>query len=186
MIDAAGWFVQARPVVSPNANERPPGEAVDLLVIHNISLPPGQYGGDEVEQFFCNRLDSRRHPYFRTIAGLKVSAHLFVRRCGTLVQFVSVDRRAWHAGRSRFDGRENCNDFSVGIELEGCDEQPYSEAQYRALVTCCTLLMKRFPGITEDRIVGHVDIAPTRKTDPGPAFDWSQLRAGLAVAGGRS
>lgn len=182
LIDACGWFGDARPVVSPNANERPRGMAVDLLVIHNISLPPGQYGGDEVERFFCNRLDRHRHPYFQTIAGLKVSAHLFIRRCGELVQFVSVDRRAWHAGRSRFGTRDNCNDFAVGIELEGTDDSLYSDAQYDRLVACCRALMARFPGIGPDRIVGHADIAPGRKTDPGPAFDWSRLRTPLLSA----
>ena len=184
-IDVCGWFADARPVVSPNANERPPGTAVDLLVIHNISLPPEQYGGHEVEQFFCNRLDPHGHPYFQTIAGLKVSAHLFIRRCGELVQFVSVDRRAWHAGRSRFGARDNCNDFAVGIELEGSDHCSYTDVQYRRLVGCCRALMARFPGIGPDRIVGHADIAPARKTDPGPAFDWPRLRAAL-LSGERS
>lgn len=180
MVDVCGWFTRARPVVSPNANERPPGVSVDLLVIHNISLPPGQYGGDEVERFFCNRLDPRQHPYFQAIANLKVSAHLYIRRDGELVQFVSVDRRAWHAGRSQFGSREHCNDFSVGIELEGSDTISYTDPQYHTLEACCFALMARFPAITVDRIVGHVDIAPTRKTDPGPAFDWPRLRATLA------
>lgn len=179
IIDACGWFTRARPVVSPNANERPSGAGMDLLVIHNISLPPDQYGGDEVEHFFCNRLDPRRHAYFQTIAHLKVSAHLFIRRCGELVQFVSVDRRAWHAGRSRFGSREHCNDFSVGIELEGSDTTPYTDSQYAVLAECCSALMNRFPAITEDRIVGHADIAPDRKTDPGPAFDWPRLHTAL-------
>lgn len=186
MIDTCGWFTGARPVVSPNANRRPDGAQVSLLVIHNISLPPGEFGGGEVERFFCNRLDPGGHPYFREIAAMKVSAHLYIRRCGELVQFVSVDRRAWHAGRSSFAGRENCNDFSVGIELEGCDDRPYSDAQYQTLFECCRSLMARFPRIAVDRIVGHSDIAPGRKTDPGPAFDWRRLQAGLANFDSRS
>ncbi len=179
MIDACGWFAEARPVISPNANERPPGCAVSLLVIHNISLPPGCFGGDHVEQFFRNRLDPGLHPYFRTIASLKVSAHLFIRRDGELVQFVSLDRRAWHAGRSAFQGREECNDYAVGIELEGSDDLTYSDAQYRTLIECCRQLLRHYPGLSPGRIVGHSDIAPGRKTDPGPAFDWLRLRAAL-------
>lgn len=179
MIDACGWLVGARPVISPNANSRPVGTEVSLLVIHNISLPPGVFSGDQVERFFCNRLNVGEHPYFHEVAGLKVSAHLYIRRCGERVQFVSVDRRAWHAGRSSYDGIANCNDFSVGIELEGCDDIPYSDAQYRGLIMSCRALMARFPRIAPDRIVGHSDIAPQRKTDPGPSFDWQRLRREL-------
>lgn len=180
MIDACGWFVDARPVISPNANERPPGAAPSLIVIHNISLPPRAFGGRAVEQFFRNRLHPDEHPYFQSIATLRVSSHLWIRRCGELVQFVSVHRRAWHAGQSSFEGQEGCNDFSVGIELEGCDDLPYSDAQYRTLIGCCRRLLDEFPMMAPCRITGHSDIAPGRKTDPGPAFDWGRLRAALS------
>lgn len=153
-----------------------------MLVIHNISLPPGQFGTGCVEQFFCNRLDWHAHPYFRNIEGMEVSAHLLIERSGALIQFVPLELRAWHAGRSCFEGQENCNDFSIGIELEGTDEQPYTDAQYRALVAVTLQLQQRFAQLTDARIVGHSDIAPGRKTDPGPAFDWDRFRAQLAQA----
>jgi len=177
---AGQWLPWAERLCSPNADERPPGTRVELAVIHAISLPPGEFGGGHVERFFTNRLAPAGHPYFREIAGLEVSAHLFLRREGSAVQFVPFDRRAWHAGASCFRGRERCNDFSIGIELEGCDERPFEPVQYARLAETLAWLMARYPGITADRIVGHADIAPGRKTDPGPAFDWPRLRAALA------
>ena len=173
---------------SPNADERPAGCRVDLLVIHNISLPPGEFGGGYIRDLFLNRLDPEAHPYFREIAHLEVSAHLLIRRDGTVIQFVALDRRAWHAGLSSFCGRECCNDFSIGIELEGSDETPFSAAQYARLAALTLRLQALFPGITAERIVGHSDIAPGRKTDPGPCFDWARYRrklTRLAEAGRR-
>lgn len=178
----AGWVRGARRCPSPNFNARPAGETVSLLVIHNISLPPGRFGGPWIDDLFTNRLDHAAHPYFETLRGLQVSSHFLVRRGGELVQYVATGDRAWHAGKSRFGGRENCNDFSIGIELEGTDDRPYTERQYRRLVSLSVLLLRHFPAITPDRIAGHSDIAPGRKTDPGPAFDWARYRAALAVA----
>lgn len=180
-VDGAGWLSGARRVPSPNANERPEGADISLLVLHNISLPPGQFGGDEVERFFCNSLDPQAHPYFAEIRDLTVSAHLFIRRDGEAVQFVPLTHRAWHAGRSMFEGREECNDFSIGIELEGTDDEPYTAAQYQSLVRITSCLMACFPAITPERIVGHEHIAPDRKTDPGPFFDWKHFLNELAV-----
>lgn len=174
-VNAARWCP------SPNFGPRPEGAGISLLVIHNISLPPGQFGGDAIEQFFCNQLDPATHPYFQTIAGMKVSSHLLIRRDGTPVQFVSLLDRAWHAGRSSFQGEQECNDFSVGIELEGADDIPYTPAQYQALADLSRLIMGAWPAITPDRITGHSDIAPGRKTDPGPAFDWPRYRRLLAA-----
>jgi AmpD protein len=185
MSDAAdrhGWLPGARRVRSPNADARPPGTAVTLVVVHGISLPPGRFGGDAIERLFTNSLDPRAHPYFATIADLRVSAHFLVRRDGALVQFVDVDARAWHAGASRFDGRERCNDFSIGIELEGTDERPYTAKQYARLATLVGRLRRRWP---IEAIAGHSDVAPGRKTDPGPSFDWARLRRALGVPGGR-
>lgn len=173
-VDEEGWLTGARRVPSPNQDARPPGESVRLLVIHNISLPPGEFGGPGVEHLFTNRLDPGAHPYFATIKDLRVSAHFFIRRDGELVQFVSCGARAWHAGASNWHGRERCNDFSIGIELEGTDDQPFTEAQYQALVELVKLLEKAYP--VED-VAGHSEIAPGRKTDPGPYFDWARLRA---------
>lgn len=180
-IDAAGWLQPARRCPSPNFNQRPPACAVDLLVIHNISLPPGQFGGGCIEALFTNRLDSSAHPSFAELAGLQVSAHLLIDRTGTVTQFVPLHLRAWHAGESRFEGRDNCNDFSIGIELEGTDHTPYTEAQYHALAAVTQALRAVFPGIVPARIVGHSDIAPVRKTDPGPAFDWPRYRQSLTA-----
>ncbi len=177
-----GWWPDARRLASPNANLRPPGVEVDLLVIHNISLPPGQFGGGFVEKFFTNRLDPDIHPYFASIASLQVSAHCLIDRLGRAVQFVPFHQRAWHAGRSSFDGVSECNDFSVGIELEGTDHQAYSAHQYQTLIRLTRDLMRYFPALTPDRIVGHSDIAPGRKTDPGPAFDWTLYRQLLNAA----
>jgi len=168
----------ARFLPSPNCNERPEGE-ISLLVIHNISLPPGQFGGGQIESLFCNRLDWDAHPFFTEIRGLEVSAHLLIDRAGTLTQFVPFDRRAWHAGRSCFQGREACNDFSIGIELEGTDELPYTERQYERLIQVTRALLNTYPDLTPERIVGHCQIAPGRKTDPGPAFDWARFLAAL-------
>ena len=174
-----GWCDSARRCPSPNCNARPDGE-VSLLVIHNISLPPGQFGTGEVENLFLNRLDPQAHPYFAGIAHLQVSAHFLIARDGALTQFVSCNERAWHAGVSCFAGREQCNDFSLGIELEGTDELPYSDAQYATLQALTRALLCAYPGLDVERICGHSDIAPQRKTDPGPAFDWARYRADLA------
>lgn len=172
---------QARQVASPNFNERPAGEVPTLLVIHNISLPPGQFGGPYIEQLFENRLDPAEHPYFATIHLLKVSSHLLIRRDGEVVQFVSFDKRAWHAGQSRYEGRENCNDFSIGIELEGADDTPFEPVQYQVLANVIKALLEAYPSLSARRITGHSDIAPGRKTDPGPAFDWARLRQMLGA-----
>lgn len=175
------WLPGATPQPSPNADERPDGCPVDLLVIHNISLPPGKFGGDFVEDLFLNRLDPDAHPYFATIAGLRVSSHLFIRRDGRCTQFVALDRRAWHAGVSCFDGRERCNDFSIGIELEGSDDTAFTDPQYSRLAEMTQAIHRHYPAITSDRITGHSDIAPQRKTDPGPHFDWQRYRDSLGV-----
>lgn len=172
-IDESGFLPEARFIASPNCGERPPRAAVSLLVIHNISLPPRQYGGDGVLEFFSNRLDPQAHPYYRLIASLRVSAHFFIRRDGEIIQFVSCHQRAWHAGASAWKGRERCNDFSIGIELEGSDSDPFADAQYTALAGLTLALKEAYP-ITD--IVGHSDIAPGRKTDPGPHFDWARYR----------
>ncbi|MDH0893495.1 MULTISPECIES: 1,6-anhydro-N-acetylmuramyl-L-alanine amidase AmpD [unclassified Pseudomonas] len=175
---ASGWCDDVRHCPSPNFNERPRGE-VSLLVIHNISLPPGQFGTGKVQQFFQNLLPADEHPYFAGIAQLTVSAHFLIERDGSIIQFVSCHQRAWHAGVSSFGGRENCNDFSLGIELEGTDEEPFSDAQYQALIALTRELMRVYPELKVERIRGHSDIAPGRKTDPGPFFDWARLRAAL-------
>ncbi|ADP97071.1 1,6-anhydro-N-acetylmuramyl-L-alanine amidase AmpD [Marinobacter adhaerens] len=174
----------ARWTPSPNFGPRPDGAGISLLVVHNISLPPGQFGGREIEDFFCNQLDHSAHPYFKTIEGVQVSAHLLIRRDGALVQFVSLLDRAWHAGRSCFEGQEECNDFSIGIELEGTDDTPYTTEQYRMLAKVADLIMTAWPDITANRITGHCDIAPGRKSDPGPAFDWRYFRSALEIVRG--
>jgi AmpD protein len=171
-VSADGWLSVAEQHPSPNFSERPVGESISLLVIHNISLPPGEFGTGSVKAFFTNQLNPSHHAYFETIAQLKVSAHLFIERTGHIVQFVSFVRRAWHAGVSSFNGVENCNNYSIGIELEGCDDIAYTDAQYQALAAITRHLLSIYPKITPDRIVGHNRIAPGRKTDPGPAFDW--------------
>jgi AmpD protein len=178
------WLPQARPIASPNFGERPEGAVIDLLVIHNVSLPPGEFGGPWVEALFCNRLPPTAHPYFATVAHNPVSAHLFIRRDGEALQFVALDKRAWHAGRSCWQGRAECNDYSIGIELEGTDDIPFTDAQYRRLAVLTHEIMARYPDLTEERIVGHSDVAPGRKTDPGPAFDWVRYRALLASRDG--
>lgn len=174
-----GWLHSALRCPSPNTNERPPGCEIDLLVIHNISLPPGEFGGGHVERLFCKTLDCSAHPWFERLRGLEVSAHMLISRDGSLTQFAPFHVRAWHAGASVFEGRANCNDFSIGIELEGTDDIPYTDAQYAALVSVTRALMREFRGISLARIVGHSDVAPGRKTDPGAAFDWSRYRAAL-------
>ena len=161
---------------SPNCSERPPGQEIDLLVIHSISLPPGCYGGTYIDDLFCNRLDPQGHPYFADIAHLQVSAHLLICRDGSIRQYVPFDRKAWHAGASTFCGRSNCNDFSIGIELEGCDDEGFTDVQYERLAELTADLQRAYPKITADRITGHSDIAPGRKTDPGPYFDWARYR----------
>ncbi len=182
MKSSPGWLPSARALPSPNWDERPPGTEIDLLVIHAISLPANSFGGPWIEHFFLNRLPHLRHPYFGRIRDLRVSSHLLIRRDGELVQFVALDKRAWHAGRSCFRGRESCNDFSIGIELEGTDRIPYTPRQYQRLAVVCREIMERFPAIREESIVGHCDIAPGRKSDPGPAFDWSRFHALLQAA----
>lgn len=176
-----GWLQGVSHSPSPNVNERPVGDGIDLLVIHSISLPPGEFGGPWIDDLFHNRLDPDAHPYFAQIHALEVSAHCLIRRDGRIVQYVPFDKRAWHAGPSCFEGRENCNDFSIGIELEGSDEAAFTDEQYRALAEVTRSIRSLYPAITAARVTGHSDIAPGRKTDPGPAFDWQRYRemAGL-------
>ncbi len=173
---ASGLLEDVRYCPSPNQDERPPGAEIDLVVVHGISLPPGCFGGEAIDRLFTNCLDAAKHPFFAEIQGLRVSAHVLIRRRGDVVQYVPFHRRAWHAGVSSFEGRERCNDFSVGIELEGTDETPYERSQYHALAGVVAALRSAYPGISPDRIAGHSDIAPGRKTDPGPAFDWPRFR----------
>ncbi len=165
-----------RKVPSPNCNARPDPGDISLLVIHNISLPAGSFGGDCVEKLFTNCLDCGEHPDFEDLRGLEVSAHLFIDRAGDIIQFVPFNLRAWHAGVSAFDGCSHCNDYSIGIELEGTDSCPYTDDQYRSLASVSAAIMARYPQIGAHRIVGHSDIAPDRKTDPGEAFDWAYYR----------
>jgi AmpD protein len=179
--DRRGWLAVARRVRSPNADARPAGAEVTLVVVHGISLPPGRFSGDAILRLFTNRLDPGAHPSFRPIAALRVSAHFLIRRDGTLLQFVACGDRAWHAGVSRWRGRERCNDFSIGIELEGTDERPYTAKQYARLAALVRRLATRWP-IRE--VAGHSDIAPGRKTDPGNAFDWPRLARLLGDAPG--
>ncbi|AKH68915.1 negative regulator of beta-lactamase expression [Spongiibacter sp. IMCC21906] len=178
-IDDQGWLWPAEHCHSPNCSDRPEGVEVDLLVIHNISLPAGEFGGGNVQRLFCNTLDCASHPGFSDLDGLCVSSHLFIDRRGGVTQFVSFDKRAWHAGLSQFEGRDNCNDFSVGIELEGSDNIPYTQQQYEQLLLVTKTLQCYYPGISASRITGHSDIAPGRKTDPGPAFDWAYYKNAL-------
>jgi AmpD protein len=167
------WIANIKHVPSPNFNNRPNENDISLLVIHCISLPPNEFGANYIEDLFCNHLNPEAHPYFQTIYTLQVSAHLLIRRDGECVQFVPFNKRAWHAGISSFQGRENCNDFSIGIELEGCETIDYCAAQYETLNKIIAQLQKTYPKLTT--IVGHSDIAPERKTDPGESFDWSKL-----------
>lgn len=171
-----GWLVNVKRVLSPNFNCRPSQTPINTIVVHNISLPPAQFGGGYIEAFFQNSLDSSAHSYFREIQNLQVSSHCLIDRFGACTQFVSFDERAWHAGVSCLNGEENCNDFSIGVELEGTDTIPYTAAQYDALVLLCCDVIRTYPKITLDRIVGHSHIAPGRKTDPGTSFDWVRFR----------
>lgn len=176
-IDADGWLDVALAAPSPNCDERPDQMPIELLVVHAISLPPGEFGGPHIHALFQNRLDATLHPYFQTIDGLKVSTHFLIDRAGRLFQFVGCHQRAWHAGTSVWQGRERCNDFSIGIELEGCDDKPFTDDQYIALQRLVNAICRHYP-IRE--VLGHSDIAPGRKTDPGPLFDWTRLeRCGM-------
>jgi AmpD protein len=172
LIDTDGWCTAARRVESPNCDERPEGAPVSLVVLHSISLPPGDFGGPWIEDLFTNHLDPVAHPYFFDIAPLRVSAHFLVRRSGELLQFVPTVRRAWHAGVSSWQGRERCNDFSIGIEMEGCNVLPFEPAQYACVSALLDAIRRRHPVAD---VVGHSDVAPGRKTDPGACFDWSRL-----------
>jgi AmpD protein len=170
-------------VASPNQDPRPPGATLDLVVIHGISLPPGEFGEDWVERLFLNTLPPDRHPFFASIAGLRVSSHLYIRRDGHVIQFVPFHARAWHAGASAWRHRVACNDFSIGIELEGHDDIPYEPAQYRVLAGTLVALRRAYATLAPDAVVGHSEIAPGRKTDPGPGFDWARLGSAVAEAG---
>jgi AmpD protein len=172
---SSGLLDKVQQVVSPNCDKRPADCEPDLIVVHGISLPPGEFGGPWIDQLFTNTLAEKEHPYFAEIAGLRVSAHFLIRRDGALVQYVSVNQRAWHAGESCFESRDSCNDFSIGIELEGEDQIPYEKAQYHCLAMLIDSLRAQKDSLTNARIVGHSDIAPGRKTDPGEAFDWHYL-----------
>lgn len=172
----SGWLSPARLCPSPNHDLRPDGVEVSLLVVHGISLPPAQFGGPYIDQLFCNQLDPTEHSYFAEIAHMRVSAHALIRRDGELVQYVPLHKRAWHAGNSIYAGCDSCNEFSVGIELEGTDDCPYLDAQYTTLAAVYRAIVPYFSALNLDRIVGHSDISPGRKTDPGPSFDWQKLK----------
>jgi AmpD protein len=173
-IPTSGLLPDALYLASPHCDDRPDAVKIDLLVIHCISLPPAQYGGQYVEDFFLGKLDTQIHPYFQQLQSMRVSAHLYIKRDGTLIQFVPLHKRAWHAGLSEFAGQSRCNDFSIGIELEGDVQSPYTPVQYHRLVDVTKQLQVRYPLITKPRITGHSDIAPLRKEDPGPFFDWTR------------
>lgn len=173
-------LIGAQILESPNQNARADSTDIELLVIHNISLPPGEFGAAAIKQFFCNELDCESHPSYREIAGLKVSAHLLIDREGQLTQFVPFSNRAWHAGESLFCGRSDCNEYSIGIELEGTDFEPFTDRQYTSLSNVTKLLLNAYPKMGKDKIVGHSDIAPARKTDPGPFFDWGRYKQSLS------
>jgi len=184
---ATGLLAGVRQVLSPHFDERPAGVTPDLLVVHGISLPPGEFGGPWIDRLFTGTLPWDAHPYFKQIEGLRASAHALIRRDGQIVQYVPFAARAWHAGKSAHQGRGACNDFSIGVELEGTDQLPYTDAQYEALAALTAALLAAYPTLSAQAIVGHSDIAPGRKTDPGPCFDWARLRALLAqrrAAGG--
>jgi AmpD protein len=174
-----GLLVGARQVLSPHLDARPPGTTPDLIVVHGISLPPGEFGGPWIDRLFTGGLPPEAHPYFKTIVGSRVSAHVVIRRDGQLVQYVPFGQRAWHAGASQYQGRSACNDFSIGIELEGVDDQPYENAQYVQLASLVDALLAAYATLSREHITGHSDIAPGRKTDPGPAFEWPRLQAEL-------
>jgi AmpD protein len=172
-----GLLKQARQLLSPNCDLRQKPDDVSLIIVHGISLPPNEFGGPHIDELFSNRLDPKAHPYFDKIKDLRVSSHFLIRRDGEIVQYVPVHMRAWHAGQSVYQGRERCNDFSIGIELEGADEIPYEEIQYGQLSLLIHALVRHYPTLSTDRVCGHSDVAPGRKTDPGAAFDWTKLRA---------
>jgi N-acetyl-anhydromuramoyl-L-alanine amidase len=181
-IDAATGLLQgARQVLSPHCDERPAGIRPELLVVHGITLPPGEFGGPWIDRLFTGTLPSDAHPFFRGLEGLRASAHILIRRDGQLVQYVPFGARAWHAGQSEYRGRSGCNDYSIGVELEGTDDTPYADAQYDALASLTATLLSSYPSLSAEAIVGHSDIAPGRKTDPGPSFDWTRFRALLAA-----
>jgi N-acetyl-anhydromuramoyl-L-alanine amidase len=183
-IDVESGLMQGvRQIVSPNRDLRPPGVEADLIVVHGISLPPGEYGGAWIDRLFTNTLPAEVHPYFAEVCSLRVSSHVVVGREGAVTQYVKFTERAWHAGKSIYQGREACNDFSVGIELEGTDTTPYEDAQYSALAEVVAALCAAYPSLSPDRLVGHSDISAGRKTDPGPAFDWRRARRLIAAAG---
>jgi N-acetyl-anhydromuramoyl-L-alanine amidase len=176
-IDAAtGLLAGARQVLSPHFDARPAGVLPELLVVHGISLPPGEFGGPWIDRLFTGTLPEDAHPYFREIAGQRVSAHALIRRDGQIVQYVPFGERAWHAGQSAYRGRNGCNDFSIGVELEGTDDTPYSESQYPALAALTAALLAAYPSLSPQAIAGHSDVSPGRKTDPGPSFDWARFR----------
>lgn len=176
IIDEAGWLQSVELFQSPNFDARPDDTKIKLIVVHGISLPPGEYGGGHIQEFFCNRLDASKHDYFTGICEMKVSAHCLIERGGNIIQFVSFLHRAWHAGESSWRGETTCNNFSIGIELEGTDDQAYSDLQYQSLAELTGCLRSSYDNIDKDAITGHCDIAPGRKTDPGPAFDWGRLK----------
>lgn len=176
----SGLLQPARQLLSPNQDERPPGARPELIVVHGISLPEGHFGGPWIDALFANSLDAGDHPSFRKIAGLQVSSHVLIRRDGSVTQYVPFHQRAWHAGESSWCGRSRCNDFSIGIELEGADTIAYEAVQYRQLAALVRALCAAYPGLSAGNVLGHADIAPGRKTDPGPAFDWQRLRSLLA------
>ena len=175
-----GLLVGVRQVLSPHQDERPAGVHPELIVLHGISLPPQEFGGPWIDRLFCGNLPAEAHPYFATLVGRRVSAHALIDRAGVVTQYVPFERRAWHAGASSYQGRTACNDFSIGIELEGSDEVSYDDAQYRTVAALIAALCRSYGTLSRERLVGHSDIAPGRKTDPGPAFDWQRLRSELA------
>lgn len=175
-----GCLLQTKQLNSPNKNSRPAGTDIRLIVVHGISLPPEQFGGQWIDDFFLNKLNPDQHPYFKEICNLRVSSHLLISRNGQVTQYVPFDERAWHAGVSSYTGVENCNDYSIGIELEGADHIPYTEEQYQSLARCCQTLINHYPTLSKQGIVGHCDISPGRKTDPGESFDWLKFNALLS------
>jgi AmpD protein len=179
---ASGLIRDVTQIASPNCDARPPGTEADLIVVHGISLPPGEFGGPWIDHLFTNDLPVDAHPYFAEVATLRVSAHLVIKRTGAITQYVKFTDRAWHAGKSTFNGREACNDFSIGIELEGTDTLAYDAAQYQALAQAIAALCAAYPRLSAERVVGHSDVAPGRKTDPGPAFDWPHAHSLIAAA----
>ncbi len=185
IVSPVGWLSGVRRLSSPNCDPRPPGSEPSLIVLHGISLPPGRYGGPWIDRLFTNTLPAEADPYFATIQSHRVSSHVLIARDGAMTQYVPFNMRAWHAGASNWRGREACNDFSIGIELEGTDDHPYDDRQYPVLTALIAALQRAYPTLASGAIAGHSDIAPGRKTDPGPAFDWGRLQRELLAAGGR-